>query len=455
MELPTVISKRRRRTIGVSYIEYGLPNVEIIVNGKRINAIDEGYRKSSIVRLPFSVKLFHRNLFVRKFTAILSNLQNLPNKYEKTQTSKTVEKITVKKLIIGGGTAGIFSLDRESLLIGEEIFGDIEYDESPLPQTSRDELIKKLREKVTQFEDKIIKGKYLGKFDEGLLFETGDKFLLINAESIVVASGGRTLRPVFKKNYLPGIVSRELYLKKLKKRFSRIIVLGFSNISIRTALNAKKATLIYPKGVKPIFSKFYLEKAEEKGIQIVEGDIIDVKKEKDKIRIVTEKEELDGNLVVFSTVKQPRVEVAYNLGLYYKFNKTLHIYQPIENEKIKVIGGSLGLSNDFLSILSSENSLELDICKEFDPGVCEETVEQMKSPYLYGKDGMVCECEDLDMKDISFALNLGFNDVESIKRITGLGTGHCQGKVCSYVAGSITKSNTLISFRSPLYPVVL
>ena len=456
MEISTVVSKKHRRVIGVSYIEPGLPNVEIIINGKRTNIIEEVHQGSSLLEIPFNIELFHRNQFVRKITPLLSNLQNLPYRYDKVQsTKKTIEKINVKKLIIGGGTAGILSLDKETLLIGEEIIGDIEYDESPLPQIERNEVIKKLKEKIKEFENKIIKGIYVGKFDEGLLFETDSKFLLVSAENIIVAAGGRTLRPIFKNNHIQGIVSRELYLRKLKKKYNNIIVLGFTNISIRTALNAEKSTIIYPKGVKPVFSKYYLEKAEEKGVQIVEGEILDVKKKKNKIKVITNKEELNGDLIVFSTVKQPRVEITYNLGLPYKFNRTLHIYQPQDNEKIKIVGGNIGLSNDFVSILNSNNALDLNTCKEFDPGVCEEYIEQEKSPYLYGEEGMVCECEDLDMKDISFALKLGFNDPESIKRITGLGTGHCQGKVCVYLVGSITKSNTLITFRSPLYPVII
>ena len=456
MEISTVISKKHRRVIGISYIEPGLPNVEAIINGKRINLVEELHNESPIFKLPFDIELFHRNRLVRKLTPLLSNLQNLPNRYDKLQNvNKIVEKINVKKLIIGGGTAGIFSLDRETLLIGEEFIGDIEYDESPLPQIERNEVIRKLKEKIKAFENRIIKGRYLGKFDEGLLFETDNKFLLVNAENIIVAAGGRTLRPIFKNNHIPGIVSRELYLKKLKEKYKKIIVLGFTNISIRTALNSEKATLIYPRGVKPVFSKFYLEKAGEKGIQIVEGDITHVEKEKDKIKVITDKGEFNGDLIVFSTVKQPRVEITANLGLHYRFNKTLHIYQPLDSEKIRVVGGNIGISNDFVSIMSSDNSLDLNICREYDPGVCEETIEQEKSPYLYGEEGMVCECEDLDLKDISFALKLGFNDVESIKRITGLGTGHCQGKVCTYLVGSITKSNTLITFRSPLYPVIV
>lgn len=454
MEISTIISKRRRRVIGLSYIEYGLPNVETIIDGKRVNLIDEPHFQSSKLKIPFNIRLFHRNSVIRKITPFLSRFQNLPDHYEKSTKSKRIDKLNVKKLIIGGGTSGLFSLDRESLLISREIIGDLEYDESPIPQIEREELLKKLEGRVKEFEGRIIKGNFLGKFDDGLLFETEDRFLLVNANNIVIASGGRTIRPIFTKNYLPGVVSRELYLSKLKNKYTNIIVLGFSNLTIRTALNAKNATIIYPKGVKPVFSSFYKEKAKEKGITIIEGIILDIKKNKGEMKVITDKEELSGDLIVFSSVKQPKIEIMSNIGLGYKFNKALHIYQPQNTNEVNVVGGSYGFSNDFLSFMSSSGYLDLALCKEFDPGVCDNGMEQEKSPYLYSEDGMVCECEDLDMRDISFSTYL-VNNVEGIKRVTGLGTGHCQGKVCSFLAGSITNSNSLISFRSPLYPVVI
>ncbi|MBP1357679.1 MAG: alkaline phosphatase family protein [Sulfolobus sp.] len=187
-----------------------------------------------------------------------------------------------------------------------------------------------------------------------------------------------------------------------------------------------------------MFSSFYKEKAKEKSITIIEGNILDVKKNKGEMKVITDKEEISGDLIVFSSVKQPKIEIMSNIGLGYKFNKALHIYQPQNTNEVNVVGGSYGFSNDFLSLMSSSGYLDLTLCKEFDPGVCDNDMEQERSPYLYSEDGMVCECEDLDMKDISFSTYL-VNNVEGIKRVTGLGTGHCQGKVCSFLAGSCGK----------------
>lgn len=43
---------------------------------------------------------------------------------------------------------------------------------------------------------------------------------------------------------------------------------------------------------------------------------------------------------------------------------------------------------------------------------------------------IVCRCEDVTLHDVEQALKLGYFDIEEVKRITGLGTGPCQGKEC-------------------------
>jgi sarcosine oxidase subunit beta len=43
---------------------------------------------------------------------------------------------------------------------------------------------------------------------------------------------------------------------------------------------------------------------------------------------------------------------------------------------------------------------------------------------------IVCPCEDVSESDLEEAAQLGYRDIESIKRYTGFGTGYCQGKTC-------------------------
>lgn len=41
-----------------------------------------------------------------------------------------------------------------------------------------------------------------------------------------------------------------------------------------------------------------------------------------------------------------------------------------------------------------------------------------------------CRCEDVTLHELDHAIALGHDDIESLKRYTGFGTGACQGKWC-------------------------
>ena len=43
---------------------------------------------------------------------------------------------------------------------------------------------------------------------------------------------------------------------------------------------------------------------------------------------------------------------------------------------------------------------------------------------------ILCRCEDVTLADVQHAVDLGYADVEEVKRYTGFGTGPCQGKEC-------------------------
>ena len=43
---------------------------------------------------------------------------------------------------------------------------------------------------------------------------------------------------------------------------------------------------------------------------------------------------------------------------------------------------------------------------------------------------LVCRCEDVTLHELEDAVARGHNDIESLKRYTGFGTGWCQGKGC-------------------------
>ena len=42
----------------------------------------------------------------------------------------------------------------------------------------------------------------------------------------------------------------------------------------------------------------------------------------------------------------------------------------------------------------------------------------------------LCRCEDIDTDEVHEAIEDGFDDLESLRRYTAIGTGPCQGKAC-------------------------
>jgi bacterioferritin-associated ferredoxin len=74
---------------------------------------------------------------------------------------------------------------------------------------------------------------------------------------------------------------------------------------------------------------------------------------------------------------------------------------------------------------------------------------------------MVCACHDITSDDIESAIELGYDDLESLKRFTGVTTGHCQGKRCMMLVLQILARKKKIDIektariRPPIQPVPL
>lgn len=74
---------------------------------------------------------------------------------------------------------------------------------------------------------------------------------------------------------------------------------------------------------------------------------------------------------------------------------------------------------------------------------------------------IVCRCHDVTEDDIISAIKNGYDDLESLKRLTGITTGHCQGKTCMQLVmgiiyqqtGKVVQKTTRI--RAPVVPVPL
>ncbi len=66
---------------------------------------------------------------------------------------------------------------------------------------------------------------------------------------------------------------------------------------------------------------------------------------------------------------------------------------------------------------------------------------------------VICRCEDVLLSDITDAIQAGNQDVESLKRFTGFGTGVCQGKSCvAHVGAVLADQLAEVDDHAPIQP---
>ncbi|MCS6902172.1 MAG: (2Fe-2S)-binding protein [Myxococcales bacterium] len=73
---------------------------------------------------------------------------------------------------------------------------------------------------------------------------------------------------------------------------------------------------------------------------------------------------------------------------------------------------------------------------------------------------LVCRCEDVTLHELDEAIARGHDDLESLKRYTGFGTGWCQGKACLALCAARLEAHrgqviTPFTARPPYHPIPL
>lgn len=73
---------------------------------------------------------------------------------------------------------------------------------------------------------------------------------------------------------------------------------------------------------------------------------------------------------------------------------------------------------------------------------------------------LVCRCEDVTLHELEEAIKRGHDDIESLKRYTGFGTGWCQGKSCVALCARLLTERggsaaMPITPRPPIHPMPL
>ena len=73
---------------------------------------------------------------------------------------------------------------------------------------------------------------------------------------------------------------------------------------------------------------------------------------------------------------------------------------------------------------------------------------------------LVCRCEDVTLQELEQAIERGHDDIESLKRYTGFGTGWCQGKGCVALCARLLverggSAELPFTPRPPFHPLAL
>ena len=73
---------------------------------------------------------------------------------------------------------------------------------------------------------------------------------------------------------------------------------------------------------------------------------------------------------------------------------------------------------------------------------------------------LACRCEDVTLRELVDAIARGHDDIESLKRYTGFGTGWCQGKWCLAFCARVLEqhggeASCPFTPRPPYHPVSL
>ena len=448
-------------------------------------------------------KIFRNKLVWSLFTKMINKF--LPYPYpDMSQSPNTTYPLQInidsKFLIIGGGISGLkiadeLSKETRSIVILEgEKYGVGGYASllNGWPKKIQT-LYNKLRRKGIKVINAAVFQGFLEDAYIAYKYDT-EQTIKIDADAIIIATGGYEIPPLFENNDLPFIFSLTTLLKLINKygytRLRKGVIIGGMG-DLDKALD----TLI-EKGVN--ITVIYRNQAPQKDREYLDKHGINYVEEVEKIRTSDtlrvkkllihssrgEKLNLDVDFVAYTPIVSPDKEVVAQLNPKYVFDTRLGGYIPLHN-----LGGEIfrdkniylsGISGGYFPIdtiekyvaiqaryiiskaLNYENYDIYDFADAFNEiksrykelyqayvmmdaayqdSKVYEYIDWENPPTLFeGDASSIFVCHDMDVlyKDIVRSYKeLGMWRMEHIKRYTGLGTGVCQGRDCQLNAAII------------------
>ena len=356
-----------------------------------------------------------------------------------------------------------------------------------------------------------------GVFEDGWLgLKLGDKPQQIDmkAKALILATGARDVPRVFENNDLPGIMSASAAFRLLDEcgvsLGRRGAILGMTNRGVRLArlLKEKGASVVILDESSPSKYSEYHEAASKQVDQIILGVTSMKANGGSRLRSLTigtmdRRIDLDVDFLCYASKRAPSLEVPMQAGIGISYSEDQGCFIPnyapngrTNVPNVYVAGEVCGITSDDSTILMGEiaglqalsdvmdypSETKVKLETRINNIVQSITANHQKStPVLGNKDDkvvldrkawlsdrtsgmqLVCPCEDITVADLEESTKRGLEDLEKVKRFSGVGTGHCEGKLCGLnacliVAEILGKSPGEVGLfrqRPPIIPVEL
>ena len=314
------------------------------------------------------------------------------------------------------------------------------------------------------------------------------RVVLLKPALTILSHGCEEVKPVFRRNDLPGVVTSRSLLampEGLRARRKLPVLYLETPLSVnylaRVAEVARPIMLFtgfhadaeYSSALRSVFgiAKEDIEEAVPAGAAgVMNLETVSMRREDGSIITMA------SDLLVVAGRLQPRCEIGALLSLPTRISSETHMPVPAVDEGMRCAGnifacGSLVFPFRIQGIVSAviaANSISLSNGAQIRPDLekmCRSlirhsvSVQRLPSPPADGK-SVICPCLDVTLGDVGRLYGEGYDTINRMRRFSGLFMGPCQGARCyrntyeafTAVAG---KEADFATVRPPLVPVYL
>ena len=394
--------------------------------------------------------------------------------------------------VVGAGPAGLSAAlsaagEGKSVLLIErdaQMGGHARYNISIVEDSGLTEqkAIAKLIEQVEREEKiEVLSGTYVfGVYEDNLMAaENGRDLFKIRAGAVVVAGGANDRHLVFENNDLPGImtgrgVDRLIGLHGIVPGRRAVVVTthdgGYHSAYLLKGAGVEIAAVV---DARENPSGYFAEKVKALGITILAGETVQAtlgSKQVSSVRVGP----LDGrtsqtlpcDLLVLAVGLTPQLALLAMGRNRPRWDESRAVFRAPDSPAGLYAAGEVNGSAPFGKLLkegiavgkaAANGALGPESKRE--PAEC---IFALPPDIESGGDKhFICKCMDVTRKEAQASIAEGYDQIETLKRFTSMGMGHCQGKTCYEAAARLaaldgpdeTSAGVPTTMRPPFTPV--